>query len=257
MKLYVGNLPWKIGNAELKDLFESYGDIEDAVVITDKFTRRSKGFGFVTFTSEEDGKKAMSEMHEKDIEGRALTVNEAQPMKREFSDREERPSSSRDAPSADPSEINNHVEDSMNDSAPAPEVVDNNSDAEDKEEDIETAEEAKEDAEDDKSAAETAPKAEETTEEAEDEALIEAKSELAEAEKELEDIEEEEPLEPETEEPEEPEAPTPEAKEPETEAEKLVEESAPEEPKPEAEEPKAEEHSEEEAPKPAAPVEGV
>ncbi len=77
MKLYVGNLPWSVDMNGLKGLFESYGDIEEATVITDKFNGRSKGFGFVTFKDEEAGKKAVAEMHEKELEGRKLTVSEA------------------------------------------------------------------------------------------------------------------------------------------------------------------------------------
>jgi RNA recognition motif-containing protein len=163
MKLYVGNLPWKIDNNGLKDLFSSYGDIEDAVVITDKFSNRSKGFGFVTFADDAAASKAIAEMHEKEIEGRALTVSEAKPMvprdnapRREYNDR---PS---EAPMANPSEINDAVEDAIE--ADAPEVVDDNSDAEEGEKDIETAKEAMEDAESDEPAVEEAVKAEESTE---------------------------------------------------------------------------------------------
>ena len=79
MKLYVGNLPWKIDDAALKELFVSYGDVEDAVLIKDKFSGRSKGFGFVTFSDDEAAKKAIAEMNEKDFEGRPLKVSEAKP----------------------------------------------------------------------------------------------------------------------------------------------------------------------------------
>jgi cold-inducible RNA-binding protein len=80
MKIYVGNLPWSIDEKGLGDLFSAYGELEEVKLITDKFTRRSKGFGFVTIADDEAAKKAISEMHEKDIEGRKLTVNEAKPM---------------------------------------------------------------------------------------------------------------------------------------------------------------------------------
>jgi len=88
MKLYVGNLPWSVDLEGLKKLFESYGEIEDVTVISDRDSGRSKGFGFVTFKDEEASKKAIEEMNEKEIEGRKLTVSEAnkkedQP-KREF-----------------------------------------------------------------------------------------------------------------------------------------------------------------------------
>jgi len=80
MKIYVGNLPFSVDNEKLKELFSSYGEIEEATIISDKFSGRSKGFGFVTFKNDESAKKAISEMNEKDIEGRALKVNEAKPM---------------------------------------------------------------------------------------------------------------------------------------------------------------------------------
>ena len=80
MKIYVGNLPFSIDSEKLKELFASYGEIEEATVISDKFSGRSKGFGFVTFKDDESAKKAIAEMNEKEIEGRPLKVNEAKPM---------------------------------------------------------------------------------------------------------------------------------------------------------------------------------
>ncbi len=80
MKVYVGNLPWSVDDAKLKELFSSYGDVEEAIVIKNKFNNRSKGFGFVTFKNGEDAKKAITEMNKKEVEGRELTVNEARPM---------------------------------------------------------------------------------------------------------------------------------------------------------------------------------
>lgn len=79
MKLYVGNLPWSVDDAKLKELFSEFGEVTEAVVITDKFSKRSKGFGFVTFTEEEAGKKAEEAMNGKEVDGRELRVNEAQP----------------------------------------------------------------------------------------------------------------------------------------------------------------------------------
>ena len=92
MKVYVGNLPFSIDSEKLKGLFESYGEIEEATVISDKFSGRSKGFGFVTFKDDEGAKKAIAEMNEKEVEGRNLKVNEARPMedrppKRDFNQR--------------------------------------------------------------------------------------------------------------------------------------------------------------------------
>lgn len=80
MKVYVGNLPFSVDSEKLKELFASYGEIEEATVISDKFSGRSKGFGFVTFKEDESAKKAISEMNDKDIEGRPLKVNEAKPF---------------------------------------------------------------------------------------------------------------------------------------------------------------------------------
>jgi RNA recognition motif-containing protein len=80
MKIYVGNLPWTVDDAKLKELFAPYGEIEEAKVIVNKFNNRSKGFGFVSIKEEESAKKAISEMNEKEIEGRKLNVNEAKPF---------------------------------------------------------------------------------------------------------------------------------------------------------------------------------
>ena len=169
MKLYVGNLPWKIDNRSLKDLFSSYGEVEDAVVIKNKFNGRSKGFGFVTFVNDADGQKAMSEMNEKEVEGRALTVNEAKPMNNDknFSrnDRNsfKRDNDSREAPKANSDEINSAVEDSIEEES-EPEVVDDDSDAEEGEEDFDDADDAVEDSKDDEPAVDKALPAEETNE---------------------------------------------------------------------------------------------
>jgi len=77
-KLFVASLPWSINNDSLRELFAQYGEIVEAVVITDRDTGRSKGFGFVTFKNEEDAKKAL-EMEGKEVEGRTLVVNVAKP----------------------------------------------------------------------------------------------------------------------------------------------------------------------------------
>lgn len=79
-KIYVGNLPFNITQEQLKKLFEPFGDIEEAVVISDKFSGRSKGFGFVTFTDKKDADKAVEDMNGKEIDGREIKVNEARPM---------------------------------------------------------------------------------------------------------------------------------------------------------------------------------
>ncbi|MCA9488180.1 MAG: RNA-binding protein [Nanoarchaeota archaeon] len=82
-KVYVGNLPFKYGFKELKDLFEKFGEIQEALVVSDKYSGRSKGFGFVTFTNEESAKKAVEEMNGKDADGRPLKVSVATPRSEE------------------------------------------------------------------------------------------------------------------------------------------------------------------------------
>ncbi len=73
-KLFVGNLPFKISSEELQDLFEEFGEVEDLVIITDRETGRSKGFGFVTFGNEESAKKALA-LDGKEVQGRQIRVN--------------------------------------------------------------------------------------------------------------------------------------------------------------------------------------
>lgn len=80
VKIYVGNLPFSVNEDQLKELFGSYGKLVQAEVIKDKFSGRSKGFGFITFETREDAEKAISEMNEKDVDGRAIKVSEAKPM---------------------------------------------------------------------------------------------------------------------------------------------------------------------------------
>ena len=78
-KLYVGNLPYKVTSDELNSLFSEFGDIVDAVVITDRASGRSKGFGFVEFADEAAAKKAVDAMDGKEMEERKLVVNFARP----------------------------------------------------------------------------------------------------------------------------------------------------------------------------------
>jgi len=79
-KLYIGNLPFSVTLDRLKELFSPYGQIEDAIVIANKFTGRSRGFGFVTFAKDGDAEKALAEMNNKNVEGRELKVKEARPL---------------------------------------------------------------------------------------------------------------------------------------------------------------------------------
>jgi RNA recognition motif-containing protein len=78
-KLYVGNLSFDTTENELQDLFAAAGAVQEVILIQDRITGRSKGFGFVTMANAEDAKKAISQINGKNIGGRALTVNEARP----------------------------------------------------------------------------------------------------------------------------------------------------------------------------------
>jgi RNA recognition motif-containing protein len=77
-KLFVGGLSWDTTDESLQRAFEPYGEISEAKVITDRDTGRSRGFGFVTFAQDEDAKTAISKMHGTSLDGRNITVNEAQ-----------------------------------------------------------------------------------------------------------------------------------------------------------------------------------
>ena len=81
-KIYVGGLPYQTDDAQLQQIFSSYGDIASAKVITDRDTGRSKGFGFVEMNDDEAAKKAIAELHEAELGGRTITVNEARPMEK-------------------------------------------------------------------------------------------------------------------------------------------------------------------------------
>jgi len=83
-KLYVGNLPYSVTDDELKNMFEPFGTVSSAQIITDRETGRAKGFGFVEMANDDEADKAISELDGLDNGGRALRVNEARP-------REERP----------------------------------------------------------------------------------------------------------------------------------------------------------------------
>ena len=90
-KLYVGNLPFSVNDDKLKEIFAEFGDIEEATVIQDRQSGRSKGFGFVTFASDENADAALSAVNGKEVEGRQLKVSEAKPMEeRSDSDRPRR-----------------------------------------------------------------------------------------------------------------------------------------------------------------------
>ena len=77
MKLYVGNLPWSVDNSQLEELFSEFSSVISANVITDRDSKRSRGFGFVELES--GGPEAIEAMNDSELEGRKLTVNEAKP----------------------------------------------------------------------------------------------------------------------------------------------------------------------------------
>lgn len=79
MNIYVGNLSYQVTDEDLRAAFESYGEVSSAKVIADKFSNRSKGFGFVEMAREEDGEAAIKEMNNADLKGRQITVNQARP----------------------------------------------------------------------------------------------------------------------------------------------------------------------------------
>ena len=81
-KLYVGGLPYEVTDGQLQELFQDHGTVESARVIADKFTGRSRGFGFVEMGSGEEAQKAIDALNNTQLEGRTLVVNEAKPMER-------------------------------------------------------------------------------------------------------------------------------------------------------------------------------
>ena len=78
-RLYVGNLPYKATDEELTTLFSTVGDVASARVMRDMATGRARGFGFVEMTTDEAAQKAIEKLHQHEMDGRAIVVNEAQP----------------------------------------------------------------------------------------------------------------------------------------------------------------------------------
>ncbi len=79
MKLYVGNLSWNIDDSKLNELFSEFGKVVSANVITDRYSGRSRGFGFVEFADDSEAQKAIESMNGKEVDGRELRVSEAKP----------------------------------------------------------------------------------------------------------------------------------------------------------------------------------
>lgn len=89
-KLFVGNLSWDVRDEQLKEVFSEVGTVEEAVVIIDRMKNRSKGFGFVTMSTEEEAQAAMEELNGKEVDGRPINVSEAREQSRDrgsFGDR--------------------------------------------------------------------------------------------------------------------------------------------------------------------------
>ena len=78
-KLYVGNLPYEVGEVELQDLFARVGSVESVSVMRDQATGRARGFAFVEMSTEEEAQTAIRELNASQVGGRSLTVNEARP----------------------------------------------------------------------------------------------------------------------------------------------------------------------------------
>jgi RNA recognition motif-containing protein len=79
-KLFVGNLAWEVSAEDLKALFSGAGTVVDAAVISDKMTGRSRGFGFITMSSDAEATAAIEKFNQSDLKGRKINVNIAKPM---------------------------------------------------------------------------------------------------------------------------------------------------------------------------------
>ncbi len=77
MNIFVGSLPFSLEEAELKGFFEEYGEVTSARIITDKFSGRSKGFGFIEMPNAEEAQKAIEELNGAEVDGRTIVVNES------------------------------------------------------------------------------------------------------------------------------------------------------------------------------------
>jgi RNA recognition motif-containing protein len=81
INIYVGNLSFDTVENELRELFEAYGAVDSVKIISDQFTGRSRGFGFVEMATRDEGMKALQELDSKELGGRTLKVNEAKPKR--------------------------------------------------------------------------------------------------------------------------------------------------------------------------------
>ena len=79
MNIFVGSLPFSIDEADLRESFEAYGTVNSVKIITDKFTGRSKGFGFVEMENDAEAEKAIQELNGASVDGRTIVVNKSEP----------------------------------------------------------------------------------------------------------------------------------------------------------------------------------
>ncbi|MGV3528502.1 MAG: RNA recognition motif domain-containing protein [Flavisolibacter sp.] len=79
MNIYVGNISWNLSDQDLANLFAPFGEVSSAKIVTDKFTQRSKGFGFVEMPNAEQGEAAIAQLNGSEVDGRNLVVNESHP----------------------------------------------------------------------------------------------------------------------------------------------------------------------------------
>ena len=79
-RLYVGNLPFEVCEADLRELFEGVGQVADCNLIVDKFTNKSRGFAFVEMSSDDEAQKAIATLNNTEVEGRSISVAEARPQ---------------------------------------------------------------------------------------------------------------------------------------------------------------------------------
>ena len=79
MNIYVGNISWNLKDQDLANLFASYGEVTSAKIVTDKFTNRSKGFGFVEMANDEQAQAAIAALNGSEVDGRNIVVNESRP----------------------------------------------------------------------------------------------------------------------------------------------------------------------------------
>lgn len=84
MNIYVGNLDYKVSENDLNGIFEEYGTVSSSKIITDKFSGKSKGFGFVTMDDQQEAEKAIKELNGATLESREIVVNEARPKKENY-----------------------------------------------------------------------------------------------------------------------------------------------------------------------------